>query len=506
MKRKPFPVISPKGGLDVSLDAVFLTNITSPNLDVVRFDKGLLKKDLGFRQFEDDADERPMLLATYYQYDGTTFTILCTVDHAYKLAADTWTLISTSPGPSFTGDEDDIFWSVIFNDLFIVTNGTDNIMKWEGTTWADLGGATGNYKAKCMAPFYSTLVLGHTIESGTACPYRIRWSDTGDPENWSTGNAGFVDLMDTADFITALVQMGDRLFVFKERSIWELIFVGDTGSAMFEPRLVIDGIGTYAGKTCINLGTKILFFGSDSIYSFDGLHIDSVSDQLFPILYETGEKIVQHNKLNRAVAEYVEETGDYIVALPTGNDNPDLLLRYNVKDKSWAKRTKDVVALGLYSSQTQITWAVAKTGALAWNHADWAIPWKRQQLLSGSPTMLYLASDNTIEEDDRTVYSSELMIWETKDFILAEACRWLYVVFETRGESYDVSHSFDQGRSWSDEETLTPDADDFRKMVYPINATHKQIRLRIRTYNEKFELKWLTPYYIPRSRSKELFQ
>ena len=59
MRRQPYPITDLTGGLDVSVDATLITDKSSPNLKMVRFDKGMVKKDLGFASFS-DATERPM--------------------------------------------------------------------------------------------------------------------------------------------------------------------------------------------------------------------------------------------------------------------------------------------------------------------------------------------------------------------------------------------------------------------------------------------------------------
>ena len=51
MKRQPYPVAQLTGGLDVSVDAIFLVDKASPYLRNVRFDKGLVKKGVGFAEF-----------------------------------------------------------------------------------------------------------------------------------------------------------------------------------------------------------------------------------------------------------------------------------------------------------------------------------------------------------------------------------------------------------------------------------------------------------------------
>jgi len=51
MRRQPYPVAQLTGGLDVSVDAIFLVDKASPYLRNVRFDKGLIKKGLEYVVF-----------------------------------------------------------------------------------------------------------------------------------------------------------------------------------------------------------------------------------------------------------------------------------------------------------------------------------------------------------------------------------------------------------------------------------------------------------------------
>lgn len=501
-RAKPYPVAQLTKGLDVSLDAMFLTDVASPNLDLVRFHKGIVKKDLGFTSF-DGISERCMLIDTYYQVDGDEYMLLASVDHCYKYDESTsvWVKVSTDPGPAFTGAEDDMFWSTTMNDIFIITNGKDTMQKWDSTTWANLGGWSSRV-AKYLQPFYNHLVGGYTVESGTTCPRRLRWSVIGDPEDDTGSGSGFADLNDTVDFITALALLSDRLFVFKERSIWEVLHIG--GTDVFKPRLVIDGIGTYAGQSVISLGSELIFFGTDGIYLFDGANVEPVGEPVFPILYETGEKIIDSTKLNRSPAVYIEETGDYVVVLPTSTSlgEPELVIKYNLLDKSFSKRTKATTCFGLYSAQQYTTWAAATS---AWNSGDWAIPWRQQQLPPGAPTTLYGQSDGTVELDNRVTKSTGLFTWESKDFMLGHASRWTEIRFRAKGDAFDVSYSTDQGRSWSSEVTLTPDSNDFTEVsLTDLNVTSQTLRIRARTYNEDIEIVWVEPWYIPRARSREL--
>ena len=73
MKKQPYPVAQLTGGLDVSVDGVFLVDKNSPYLRNVRFDKGLIRKGLGWVQFGTGLplDGTPILIDTFPTADGT---------------------------------------------------------------------------------------------------------------------------------------------------------------------------------------------------------------------------------------------------------------------------------------------------------------------------------------------------------------------------------------------------------------------------------------------------
>lgn len=342
MRKRPYPVTQLTKGLDVSVDASFLTDQDSPNLEMVRFHRGLVKKDLGFKAFA-SLPERVMLIDTYYKLDGSSYLMALTLDECYQYdpGEEIFERVSGG-GPEFTGDEDDIFHSISYNDLFIVTNGNDNIKYWDGSIFGDLAGSPP--KAKNLTAFYDHLILGHTIEAGVDYPLKIQWSVIGDPTDWTGAGSGYFHLSDTPDWVIGFALLGDRLYVFKERSIWEITHVG--GTDVFSAQLIMEGIGTIIPGAITSLGDEILFYGQDNFYLFDGSNLTGVGDKIFPYLYETGLKKVNLSKLPRAPSVYVEELGDFWVVPPTSGDEPDWFIKYNIFDKNWTQRDIQEDTLG----------------------------------------------------------------------------------------------------------------------------------------------------------------
>lgn len=655
MRRKPYPVSQLTGGLNVSVDAVFLTDKQSPNLKMVRFDKGVIKKDLGFtsygncqvlvnRSMEANANwanfgsptnnqrsnaqartgtysrllvgsngegmyntsnivhnvtgnlanftigiwiycsaapnvnkgiyielydpssntvvigcarswltantwlelnyagswsvgtnttyqfrvkvynnanatdestyyvddayviredgylfERIMTFDNYYKVDGSEYLILFTPTRLYVYSSGTWQV----EYEGFTGSKDDIFSTTVFSDLLLFTNGYDAVKKWDGATLASLGGLTAPVsltQAKCITSFNTRVILGNTVEGGTACPYRVRWSATGEEEQWNPAtytDAGFIDLVDTSDWIVGFGILVDRLFVFKERSIWELLPTRDT--RVFEPRMVIDGVGTYCQKSITSLGDTILFFGTDDVYYFDGTSLKSAGENIFPLLYTTEDRRVNTTKLSRASSVYLEELGDYILCLATIGDEPDWLLRYNVNDGSWSQRDLEVTAFGFASQGTQENWSDS-TGY--WDDSRYAVSWFSGRVSEGAPLTIYGDSEGRITLDNRQTKSSETFLWESKDFIFAHSQRVVAFSMKCRGSGdVTLSYSVDQGANWVTCYTFTPNISEWTEEKYFMNLTCDMVRFRVVTNADDFELMWIEPWYVDRTRT-----
>lgn len=504
------------GGLNLDKDPIYITDKQSPNLSMIRFHKGLVKKLFGFDNFGDLPNpEFCMGFHNYVKYNGTKYLICCGNNNAYKWLPDSetpgassWVQISPATTNSwngstqaFVGTIDALSISITFDNLFITTNGIDVVQKFDGSFWDKLGGTV---TAKFLTTFYSRLILGATTEGGEFKPGRIRWSILGNPEVWTGTGSGAIDLVDEGDSITGLCILGDKLFIFKENSIWEMYYVG--GVDIFRVRKIVDNVGTLSPKTIVNVGEAIAFYGVDDIYLFDGNQAVPVGLNVRSILFTGEEKIIDGIYLNRAHAIYDTDTRNYIVALPTTEVTepdyegiPNLLIYYDVPLKAYSRRTLVSTCLGFYSDFTAgIPWAYAQG---TWEDVRWDKAWRIYIISSGIPTILYGKNLGVVNIDNRTTKSDELLTWESKDIILAHGSRFIEFRYLTKGDPFDISYSYDSGLTWTGEITLTPSQSELEEVIDYVNTTKFKVRVRIRTYNQNFELAWIEPWTIPRTRS-----
>jgi hypothetical protein len=503
MKKKAYPVLMLTGGIKTDVDATFLVNTESPNLRNVFFTRGLVKKGLGFTTYGTLGSKTVMHMDTFPLQSGTTYELAFDTQYIYKRDPSTkeYTALNTTP---YTGDEDALFSSVVTlssagASLFVYTNGVDRVQKWDGTNAPSaLGGwTTSPTVPKTLANFQSRLIGGFITEAGVQCPFRVQWSIAGDPETITGTGSGFVDLAESADWVVALATLKSKLFVFKERSIWELAYVG--GTTVFKPYLRVEGIGTYSPRSVVNLGDELIFLGTDNIYLFDGLEVTPIGQNVIPLLFETNTRLVNAAKANRVAATYVEELREYSFCCPTEGDVPNLLFTYNFDVKSWALRNLEVTAFGFGNIPTSNAWQDLSG---IWNDQSWE--WMERPLAASAPTTLIGNSSGVIKEDDRITTSTDYMCFETKDWKFAHSQRIVEFRVQAKGGPFTLFYSTDGGQTWSSESKTFAATSDWKEFVWYLNLTCSQIRFKVESTGSTLEIKWMEPWYIERARSEEL--
>lgn len=517
MRKQPYPVAQITGGLDVSVDPVFLTDKASPNLQNIHLDKNLVKKQLGWRHFSANSNNAPLTgtvlwMDSFPMASGTTHALFVTEDYVYRYNASNDTFVVKSAANLFTGNEEDGFCGApaldaAGNEVYLLTNGKDTIKYWTGdspTTANFANFATGangwaNYIAGEVVYYKSRLVAGNMIEGGTASPRRVRWSIAGNIANTTAGGAGggFVELAETSDWITCFAIMKDKLFIIKERSIWELEYVG--GTEIFSPVIRVEGVGSYSPSSVIVLDEEMILYGSDNFYLFDGFSLKPIGDQIYPLLYEAESRIVNAGLASKAAAAYIEELKVYMISLVHKDKTiPDLVFRYDFDLDAWTKEVKEITAIGYFDISEYTTWNDLTD---TWANQTWT--WLDRDLPPGAPTTLIGDSSGEIYEDDRLNKSTDYMCYETKDFIFAHACRWVEFRMLIKYGGFRVSYSLDSGATWSNPREFASQSD-WAELMLPLNVTSRKIRFKIETEEEDLWIKWLEPWYIPRAKSKEL--
>ena len=346
------------------------------------------------------------------------------------------------------------------HNWFVFTNGIDSPKRYDGTDCVDIPNlpSSGNTTCRVVTLFNDYLLLGHTTEGGTRYPQRVRWPDTADPTNWSTGNAGYRDLYDSEDWIIAVNHLGPYTIFYRERSIVRCSYLG-SADLLFDFETTINGEGALSQDSVIDLGDMHLFIGNSNVYEYrGGFDMSPVGDNIYYKVFGAQGELNAGNK-QRVFGLYVEELDEvWFFYPPTGVEKPNRILRLSLQNNAWLTRdfNHDVVGFGLYQSTDDKTWNDLEGD---WTAQDWT--WDSRSVEDNAPTTHLCSADNlqvyeydyVASTDDGTAISYEVV---TKDFG--------HPKFKIRFDSYDfriigtdvlVEYSTDYGVSWNTLGTLS---------------------------------------------------
>ena len=128
--------------------------------------------------------------------------------------------------------------SVTFNGFTYIVNGqllhnssgvtSFSTVKWDGASFTtltpDTDGTDGHFPAARYVTTWGDFVwAAYTLESGTTHKNRLRWSKISDAENWTATDFVDIDVGEDGDYITAIIPDQNRLLIFKENSVYELL-------------------------------------------------------------------------------------------------------------------------------------------------------------------------------------------------------------------------------------------------------------------------------------------
>ncbi|HDY88519.1 MAG TPA: hypothetical protein ENH82_10480 [bacterium] len=216
----------------------------------------------------------------YKKYDGTEELIGFAGDRSYKIDIDDNTI--TKLGTDFT---EGLIWNATnYFGVFICTNGTDKIQRYDGTTWTTLDNDL-NSGTLSNIP-YAKYVFAHrnhlfvaVIRYSTSDPLQynktayspIDWEIRSDFVSGSVADWVRVDVlgseMDNRSVLTGLGAYGQDLLFFTRDSVHRLV-----GSSNYDYGLIPIGgnLGTVSHNSIIQTPTATLFFTESGLGAYNG--------------------------------------------------------------------------------------------------------------------------------------------------------------------------------------------------------------------------------------------
>jgi hypothetical protein len=282
-----------------------------------------------------------------HQPESTTYLTLAD-DTLLDYLGNTLKLLSTGTNyiirTSFLSSDDDYFDSCnIIEGLgegdekeVVFTNGVDPIKLFDGTTLSTLAlngdGTAPISLAKFCTYYHGHLIFAYVYDAPNWMPQTVQWSYRGQPTYWSTGSAGYSDLIQGDDKITGMRVLNQRLYILKEDSLIECYFTGQTDPAFEFIEDRVKGIGCPHGRTCINTGSMLIFKGKDNIYIFNGMQAVPIGGEVISDILVNEDPDYAH----MAFASHLKKENLYCLHIvENGHTSTNLIYVLNYLKNSW---------------------------------------------------------------------------------------------------------------------------------------------------------------------------
>jgi len=208
--------------------------------------------------------------------------------------------------------------AAVVNDIFCFTNGNINTQQWDGTATKALDlNATYAKKARYCVPFVNRLILADVEEQGGSDrnPWRILYSANNDPTDYSSTDAGAIDLIDTMDTITGLAVVGGQLIVFKQNSY----YIGTRTGVALDPIKIAShkrGVGCIAPYSIVHVEGTVAWLSRDNFYMMEGSAAKPIGNAIKDLVFE----ICTDDALTQIWGFWVPEMNKVIWLLNTKTD------------------------------------------------------------------------------------------------------------------------------------------------------------------------------------------
>lgn len=306
---------------------------------------------------------------------------------------------------SMVYDETTVFDVTSSNDVVYFTDGINPVSKYEsgdtfhiplpglqtGDSVQGVGVLTSPLKARMIRVFSDFLVIGYLTENGTLQPNKIRWSQINEFEIWEnnldgTGQAGAFRF-NTPDFIVRLEQLKRELFIYRERSIEAISYIGLPD--IFAFRRTETRTGLLSTDALINRVDIHAFVGNENVWVNNGLGFENIGE---PIKLEFF-KDVTPNMAQYVELFYIQDYDEFWMAYSSdGERTYNKAYIFNLTLKKWSgPRTVQGTTFGKFQRTQERIW---DTTPGTWDsQGSWF--WNERFFLSTFPSNL-MADDNGI--------------------------------------------------------------------------------------------------------------
>ena len=475
-RRTYFPIDSIVGGLKLDVPPQTINPANCPDCKNVMFLDGIVRQSYGAGFYA--GTKAAALSGTIMLLPYVVDELICHTTskfYNYNTGTEVFDLITTSAPAAltFTGDIDDAWSWGILNDLYVYSNGLDQIRMWTpGAGTSDALTNVTNYRAKWLNIYGGRLCMYNVKDGATWNPQNIRWSVVGDPTDITGAGSGYQDLgevLKTSDDIMRAEKSGDYAVIYAENCIATQQYTGEVDTPFaFILNIPDAGLAARRALASVDRGARHIFLAEDNIYAYTccGFGLDPIGDPVKADLFSE----INRTYMSRSFAVHYPAREIVRFHIPTGDSAvPDTYYELNIKDNTWARGERAFTGAG-YRTDSPI-------------------------LLYGDASG-YVYEDSSDYDNVGSVYYMDAW-WETKDFTVGERntssfVRWMEIRFQGQGDTVTVYYSVDEGSTWTSVKAVTlASAWDTYKADLDVVSQKIRFRFRNQANDETFAMRWL---------------
>ena len=428
-----------------------------------------------------------------------------TTTNIYKYSASDFTSIKSGLTGGYTG----MFSSDVasddtaspFTELIVITNGVDNIQKWDilasPSATTDLGGSPP--KAKIVVWWKRRVFTLYTTEGTDVYPNRVYWSALGDPEYWDTvtygpsgTRAGYVDLdLNEGEVIVAAKPFLGTLVVLCSKSIVLLDYTG--GSAIVTQRRLPIAFGCAAQQAVVVVNNALYYMSLTGVVMFNGSSVALVTEQKWDT------KNINFDEIKTCTAGHNIQSKDILfsfVSDAAAGTVHDKTIMYNYITGTIGVLDFPIVAFENYALGSSPTWDDISE---SWDSID--LTWDQLGSLSGTIIAIGLDSNGYVQklfslnsEFDGDAISADFTTgWvNMQSFIFNKRLRKIYFIVTGSVATISVDIFTDLNSTTAAESfTISSDTNEKISAVTKdllVNFKHIKFKISNNTINETFNI------------------
>lgn len=306
----PFALIRSTGGLNSTASGLNVADTESTDLQNIDFNKfGSILKRNGYTALNTSAFNSGAAWNGLFWYEitssGNNYLIGTCGSKLAKMDGLDGTWDDITGGLTITaGNNNHVSWTNHL-DTALGTNGVDAPFQWTGSgDGSAMTVPTGLTTARFVEAWSKYTFLANVTVSATVHKTRIYWSAIDSISSWDS--AAFRDIgKNDGQPITGVKGLGDRLVIYKSRSIWVGQFTGDSDIPfVFFP--TPSHVGCEAPWSIQEVDNGHVFLSQDGYYYFDGVNSKKISDRITATL-----NTMNKTRFQNVVSAYQKSTNRY---------------------------------------------------------------------------------------------------------------------------------------------------------------------------------------------------